>query len=209
MTCTPCHAMKPAITMLVSTLILGGCASAVSDHVSTNYTAVGAAAEARGDWDKARQAFARATLNADQADLPPARKAVAHYEYGRTLGVTCFFDESERELNVAYQLDKQAGQPLFLSLVELARLNLDQQKFAQSAGYFERALPYLDKAGAATRAPTAYADILDEYARALSGAGRSAEAKALADRATALRNGTPGKHSITDRTPYGKFCAKS
>ncbi|MBB5417360.1 hypothetical protein [Paraburkholderia atlantica] len=201
--------MKAIVAVLTLSVVLCGCASAVSERVATNYTAVGAAAERRGDWDTARRAFARATLNADQADLPPARRAIAHYEYGRSLGVTCFFDESERELNAAYQLDKQAGQPLFLSLIELARLNLDQRKFSQSAAYFERAMPFLDEANAADKAPVAYSDILNEYARALAGEGRSAEAKSMTDRATALRDAVLNKRSITDRTPYGKVCSKS
>jgi tetratricopeptide (TPR) repeat protein len=200
--------MNPTVAILLS-VVLCGCASAVSERVATNYTVVGAAAERRGDWDTARRAFARATLNSDQADLPPASRAIAHYEYGRSLGVTCFFDESERELNAAYELDKQAGRPLFLSLVELARLNLDRKKFSQSVAYFERAMPLLDGANAANKAPAAYSDILDEYAHALAGEGRSAEAKALADRATVLRDAALNKRSITDRTPYGKFCGKS
>jgi len=105
--------MKAIVAVLILSVVLCGCASAVSERVANNYTAVGAAAERRGDWDTARRAFARATLNADQAGLPPSSRAIAHYEYGRSLGVTCFFDESERELNAAYELDKQAGQPLF------------------------------------------------------------------------------------------------
>ena len=61
-------------------------------------------------------------------------------------------------------------------------------------------------AGAAAKAPAAYADILDEYAQALTGAERSTEASNVLERADALRGDHPGKRSITDRTPYGKFC---
>ncbi|MHA6848255.1 hypothetical protein [Ralstonia syzygii] len=194
------------LTALFLIPILAGCASAVSERVSANYTRLGAAAQAQGDWDAARRAYAKAMLNADQAGLPADRRAIVHYEYGRSLGATCFFDQSERELHTAYELDKQAGHPVYLSLVELARLMLDQQKFAQSVTYFERALPALDAAGAAAKAPAAYADILDEYAQALTGTERPTEARTAAERAEALRGDHPGKRSITDRTPYGKFC---
>lgn len=163
----------------------------------------------QGDWDTARRAFARVTVNADLAELPAARRALAHYEYGRSLGVTCYFDRAEEELNTAYKLDKEAGQPLYLSLVELARLNLDQNKFSQAAAYFERAIPLLEADGVTKAAPIGYADILDEYASALVGVGRPAEAKLSADRAATLRKAAEGQRSITDRTPYGKFCGKS
>lgn len=201
--------MKLAMTILLPVVVLTGCASAISERVATDYTQVGAAAEARGDWDTARRAFARAVMNADEAGLPLARRATVHYEYGRSLGVTCFFDQSEHELNVAYDLDRQTGQPLFLSLVELARLNLDQGKFVPAAAYFERAMPALDAVNAADKAPIAYAGILDEYARALTGAGRSQEARKPAERAASIRAGRPSGHSITDRTPYGKFCNRT
>ncbi|ARU24277.1 MULTISPECIES: hypothetical protein [Ralstonia solanacearum species complex] len=194
------------LTALVLIPVLAGCVSAVSERVSANYTRLGAAAQEQGDWDAARRAYARATLNADEAGLPADRRAIVHYEYGRSLGATCFFEQSERELHTAYELDQRAGHPVYLSLIELARLMLDQQKFVQSTTYFERALPALDAAGAAAKAPAAYADILDEYAQALTGAERSTEASTVLERADALRGDHPGKRSITDRTPYGKFC---
>lgn len=194
------------LTALFLIPILAGCASAVSERVSANYTRLGAAAQEQGDWYAARRAYAQATFNADQAGLPADRRAIVHYEYGRSLGATCFFEQSEHELHTAYELDKQAGHPVYLSLVELARLMLDQQKFAQSVAYFERALPALDEAAAAAKAPAAYADILDEYAQALTGAERATEARIVVERADTLRGDHPGKQSITDRTPYGKFC---
>ena len=195
-----------SVNALLVVVLLAGCASAVEERISNNYMAQGAAAQARGDWDTARRAYARASVNADQAGLPAGRRGILHYEYGRSLGVTCFFDQSEHELNAAYELDKQAGQPLYLSLVELARLSLDQKKFAQSVEYFECALPELDKDGAASRAPAGYADILDEYAKALAGAGNAVESKIQVNRAATLRVERPSKRSITDRTPYGKYC---
>lgn len=187
---------------------LYGCAAPINERVASNYERVGAAAQARGDWDAARRAYARSATNADLASSSPQKRAVFHYEYGRSLGATCFFNEAEHELNLAYDFDKQAGEPLYLSLVELGRLTLDQQKYPQAVSYFERALPELDRANAAKDAPMAYANILDEYASALSGVGRKQDSSAATKRASELRGANPKGFSITDRTPYGKHCAK-
>ena len=187
---------------------LHGCAAPINERVASNYERVGAAAQARGDWDAARRAYARSATNADLAGSSSQKRAVFHYEYGRSLGATCFFNDAERELNLAYDLDKQAGEPLYLSLVELGRLTLDQQKFPQAVLYFERALPELDRANAAKDAPMAYADILDEYASALLGVGRKQDSSTAKKRASDLRGANPEGFSITDRTPYGKHCTK-
>jgi len=200
--------MRNRCVLIVLLTGLYGCAAPINERVSSNYERVGATAQARGDWDAARRAYARSATNADLAGSNPQKRAVFHYEYGRSLGVTCFFDEAERELNLAYDFDKQAGQPLYLSLVELARLTLDQQKFPKAVLYFERALPELDRASAAKEAPAAYADILDEYASALSGIGREQDSSAVTKRASELRGTNPKGFSITDRTPYGKHCTK-
>lgn len=185
---------------------LFGCAAPINERIATNYASVGVEAQARGDWDAARRAYARSAKNADLASSSPQRRAVFHYEYGRSLGATCFFDEAERELHLAYDFDKQAGQPLYLSLVELARLTLDQQKFSEAISYFKRALQELDRVNASKDAPMAYADILDEYASALLAEGRMQVSKDLEKRASEIRGDNPKGFSITDRTPYGKHC---
>lgn len=189
-------------------LVLTGCASEIQKRTSDNYTMVGMQAQARGDWDGARRAYARAVVNGEQAKLPAKNLAIRTYEYGRALGVTCFFDLAETELNSAYELDKKAGEPLYLSLNELGRLTLDQKKYQQSAGYFERALKVMDLVNFQQDAPIGYADVLDEYAQALAGLDRSAEATNFKKRAADIRQKNPSRYSITDRTPYGKFCTK-
>lgn len=188
--------------------VLAGCASEIQKRTSDNYTLVGMQAQARGDWDTARRAYARAVVNGEQAKLPAKNLAIRTYEYGRALGVTCFFDLAESELNSAYELDKQAGQPLYLSLTELGRLTLDQKKYQRSAGYFERALKELDLANVQQKSPIGYSDILDEYAQALAGIDKPAEAASIKKRASEIKQKNSDRHSITDRTPYGKFCTK-
>ena len=57
-------------------------------------------------------------------------QAITWYEYGRALGVVCRFQESEAALLKSNTLDDLAGQPLFYSFTELARLRLDQNDFS-------------------------------------------------------------------------------
>lgn len=196
--------------LLIATLLLSliGCVSAIQKRNSDKYTLIGIQAQARGNWDGARRAYARAVVYAEQANLPAKNRAIRTYEYGRALGVTCFFDLAELELNSAYELDKQAGEPLYLSLTELGRLTLDQKKYQQASTYFERSLTEIDKVNAQQVAPIAYADILDEYAQALVGINRFEDANVAKNRASEIRAKNPNGRSITDRTPYGKFCTK-
>jgi len=197
------------LTFAMSVTLAAGCAPAINEKVAGNHAQAGQVALARGDWDGARRAFARAATNAELANSDVRRRAVFHYEYGRALGATCYFAEAERELTLAHDLDRQGGQPLYLSLFELARLSLDQGRFQPAVRYFERAFAEADRADAARQAPMAYADILDEFAAALSGSGRAREAEAATARAIAIRGANPKGRSSTDRTPYGKHCGRS
>ncbi len=185
------------------------CVVPINEHTADNSVAVAAVAQQRGKWDNARVAYAKAVTEPSLNDADPKKQAIMHYEYGRALGVTCFFDMAEAELNRAYELDKQSFGPVYLTLVELARLNLDQKKYAQSVDYFERAMPELEFVNAVTEDPRAFADILDEYASALGAVGRAAEAQTATQRASDIRTKNPGTQPITDRTPYGKQCTKS
>jgi hypothetical protein len=190
----------------LSAFALGGCASAIHDKNSDNYTLVGYQAQQRGDWDAARRAYAKAVVNAEMGNTPIKSRSIRTYEYGRALGVTCFFDLAEAELKMAYKLDKQSSQPLFLSLVELARLNFSQEKFVASLPYYEEAISELDKASAAEKAPGGYAEILEEYAIALAKAGKVVDSKRITAKVSEIKTKNPKASSITEKTPYGKFC---
>ena len=85
--------MKIGILLATATVVLSGCVSAINEKVAANYSQVGAQAQARGDWDTARRAYARSANNVDLAGSSVQRRAIFHYEYGRSLGATCFFEE--------------------------------------------------------------------------------------------------------------------
>lgn len=168
----------------------------------------GAAAEERGDWDAARRIYARSFADKNLAKTSPRYRAVLHYEYGRALGATCFFKEAEHELALAHDLDKKNGGIFYLSLTELARLNLAQQNFREAVSYFALALAELDPVITATKTPVIYASVLDDYASALSGAGRPKNAEAATRQAAEIRANMPAEQqSAADPTPYGKHCA--
>jgi tetratricopeptide (TPR) repeat protein len=214
------HYLAVAVVLAV---LLTGCASAINSRNAENYMTTGAIhqhnavrheannehAKARDSWDMARRAFARAVVNAQLAGLPDATRAVLAYEYGRSLGVTCFFDLAETYLTNTYELDKKAGHPLYLSLDELALLMLDQGKYSQAVEYFESGIKELDKVEFYKASPAdavAYANFLDEYALALSKSGNNPKAAGIKGRASEIRSQYPGQASSTERTPYGKYC---
>ena len=84
---------------------------------------------------------------------------------------------------------------------------MDQKKWSQAINYFDSAMPELEKINASNESPHAYADILDEYAQALSGLNKP-EAKDYFQRANEIRKKYPKGYSITDRTPYGTQCSR-
>jgi len=198
-------AMMSFCTLLLSS----GCTNPINAKTATNYAKAATNASQAGDWATARIYWSRAIINAQLGGVSQAQLAALHYEHGRASGVVCEFSDAEKSLTQAYDLDKQAGGPTYLSLVELARLTLDQKKFPDAVGYFERAIPELEARRAPTEAPIGFADILDEYATALRSSHRVAEAQTVATRSEKLRSENAGKSSITDRTPYGKKCAAS
>lgn len=200
--------MNRFISAVIVLLGLAGYAHGNEKPIN-EYMRDGVAAQERGDWDEARRIYALAFSEGNLAQADPRFRAVLHYEYGRSLGVTCSFDEAERQLNLANDLDKHTGGVFYLSLTELARLNLDQRKFAEAVAYLERVMAELDPVITARRVPIFYANVLEDYAMALSGIGRETDAEAAAKRAAEVRGGTPKEQFVFDRTPYGKHCPKS
>jgi hypothetical protein len=215
---------KYYLTVVIAlTVLLTGCVSelnrrnaeryalagAINQRNAVQYAQNGEQTKARDSWDTARRAYARAVVNGELAGLPAKTQALLMYEYGRSLGVTCFFDLAETWLNNAYEQDKQADQPLYLSLDELGRLMFDQRKYPQATEYLGRGIKLLDEADFYKSSPgaaIAYADILDEYALALSKSGNDAKVSDIKKRAAEIRSQYPNQISSTDRTPYGKYC---
>ena len=82
--------MKRLIAGVIILLSLVGCES-VDEKSGGDYKQKAAAAEKRGDWDAARRFYATSFADRNLGQTSPRYRAVLHYEYGRSLGVTCFF----------------------------------------------------------------------------------------------------------------------
>lgn len=196
------------VTVLFIALTVTSNVSAVHAASAREHARAANAAGKAGDWTNARKQWAQALENAQREGSPAKLLAVFNYEYGRALGVQCFWDEAEKHLLKAFELDQQTGGPAFISLVELARLRYDQKQYDKCVPYFKRAIEALEKMSAATESPAEFSVILDEYAVALRGIGNEQEATSVQGRAKEIRSKYPGGYSVTDRTPYGKHCAK-
>jgi len=161
----------------------------------------------RGDYDEALRHH-RTVLEEGLPEEDRARFILSIYEAGRAAGVLCRFAEAEAYLLEALALDQANAGLVHFDLVELARLALDQQKYVESAAYFARALPILEGIQAESDAPIEFANILEEYALALSRSDQPEKAEEKNARAAAIRARTPRGASITERTPYGSECAQ-
>ncbi len=199
--------MKRLIPGVIILLGLVGCES-VDEKSGSNFEVKAAAAEKRGDWDAARRLYATSFANKNLGQTSPRYRSVLHYEYGRSLGVTCFFKEAEHEFSLAHDLDKKTGGIFYLSLTELGRLSLAQKKYPEAVSYFERVLAELDPIITAKKSPAFYAGVLEDYASALAGAGRPKNAEAAEKQAAEIRATLPAEQSNTERTPYGTQCPK-
>lgn len=192
--------------LLCALFISQAWATPMNRENATKHANAGGNAAASGNWDTARKEWAQAVKNGELGNIPEQHQAIFYYEYARAAGVTCFFDISETYLNKAYELDKKIGGPYFLSLVELFRLNLDQEKYIVAIKYFKKVLPVLEEINAPTQSPAEFAKLLDEYSVALKSIGKNNEARKLKDRSNKIKR--KAKNSITDRTPYGSSCSE-
>jgi tetratricopeptide (TPR) repeat protein len=165
----------------------------------------GANFERLNQWTSAREEFKAAMETLNQFKDPDLLMVTLEYEYGRSLGVTGHFKEAEVWLKLARDGDEHLNAPTYMDLTELARLNLDQGKYAAALPYFEQLFQELDRIGAPESTPAAYCDLLKEYADALDGVGKSQEADMKRQDIEDVKAKHPFRRSMTDRTPYGKY----
>lgn len=195
---------KPFMIFFLS-LMIYSCGPSLSVGVR-NHLNIAYKAEYKGSWSTAETHYGKALVQAESEGASENVLAVLNYQYGRALGVTCSFNESEQHLLKALELDEKNGGATFMDLNELARLHYDQGNYSKAIFYFEKSLPAMDQFGSANKAPIAYADILLEYSEALQRTGNDSKAQELKNKAMEIRNKRPKAYSITERTPYGKYC---
>lgn len=186
---------------------LSGCASTLNESNAHNYANAGFVAQQDGDWDMARRHWAKAAVNAQLAGMPDSQQAIAFHEYGRSCGVTCFFDQSEEYLLKSLALDKSSGGPIHMSLLELARLNFDQKKYKEANRYYEQLPALYDKANAAEQDPAGVALVYKEFSLSLESTGRDKESEKYSKLSEQLKKNVRSNASNTERTPYGMHCS--
>lgn len=198
------HGVKP-LFVLGFAVFFAACAGGPSSDLKDNYRQA-LKLQSAGQWKESIPHFEKALELAQKQEINAAKLTGLHFEYGRALGVTCAFAESESQLTTALELDRQYSGPVFMDQIELARLNFDQKKFPAAIPFFERGFSMLDRLGVSFEDPIGYANLLDEYAQALERTGQLSKARNLRSQSSDLRRKYPKIPAKTQRTPYGKFC---
>ena len=194
------------ILIIVALFIFQSCAAPINQRNAEKYYAAAVSAQHSGDWWNSRKYFARAISNAELAGAPSKGLAVLWYEYGRSSGVICDWEEAENGLNKAFELDSKIGGPAYMSLYELAQMNYARELYTAAIEYFQGAYSGMEEDQADTKDPIGYADFLDKYIHALEQAGRNDLVPQLSARSEKIRAAFTGKESHTEQTPYGTLC---
>jgi len=189
-------------------LLVTGCANPINRVTYKRYYQGGMAAEQSQEYEKAKENYYRALVNARIGNLGPQDNASAAYSLGRMLGILCDHDNAEKMLLEALQFDEQSHGPVHMSFIELARLKLDQGKYSESVVYFEKALPLVDKNEYIEVDPIGFAVIFGEYSDALTKAGRQVDSVKFTARSEQFRNDYPDRKAVAERTPYKENCGK-
>jgi len=163
--------------------------------------------ENEAHWEDAYQEWTRVAADAGPPFASEADLAVIHYELARSAGVTCRWDEAVKEFMVAYDYDRTSGGPSDMAMFELGDLYACRKDWTHAVQYYERGFAELERLGKWKQIHVAdrlYA--WNQYAAALRGAGRAADAEAVEAKARALA-ATAEREHVMHPTPYGSQCA--
>lgn len=192
--------------IIILIISVSGCATAINEKNAHSYASAGMAAQNAGDWKSATEYWFRALTNAKLAGMPEKSLAIAFYEYGRSAGATCKFQHSEEALSKAMELDEKINGPVYMSIVELARLNLKQKNYVKAADYYSKLPPIYQSLSAEEKDPAGVALVYKEYSETLHFIGKDEEAEKLKNKSIALIK-TSTEPSPAEVTPYGEFCS--
>lgn len=191
----------------LSALFLAACVTAIPPSQGIHS---GNIAYERGDYVQAKESFASALQLATQQNWKP-HIATAKYGLGRSLGQLCQFGEAEKYLLEAANLESEIsgakGIHLSQDYFELARLYYDYGKFDKSVPYFQKAIPLAEELRVGSSDPIGYANVLEDYAIALSKVGDANQAKAIEQRIATLRQSNPGKSAGFKIVRFNPQCA--
>lgn len=187
----------PTFIALMFMLISGCISNPINAHTAKKYFEYGVQAADTGDWDLARQNFARAHVNAQIGHLGPETEAQCIYEWSRVTGYMGKYADAEKGFNeVLVLIDRAHGKAdalLAPTLCELARLFHDTRQHSKAISIFERAVSELEKTLIKEDDPIAFADFLEEYASSLRALGEDTRANELIHRVGSIRDENKGR----------------
>jgi hypothetical protein len=128
-------------------------------------------------------------------------------------GYTCDYAQAEKLLLESLALEQGLQKPDPANITkrwsELGRLYQDQRRFRESADYFSRAVPELERLGVVESDPVGFALYLDDYSQSLLQSGQAAPAAAAAARASELRANNASRSAEFTPMHYRDVCAKA
>ena len=185
------------IAVLFIVGLIGGCVNPINKYNADKYYEMGLMAEQEENWEAARESYWRAWVNARDGNAPPEYQSAVLYNLGRMMGYTCDFQQAEVLLRESLDREIPLSGPdssnISKRLFELARLNFDQGKYAESASYYAKAIPMAERLGIEKDDPVILANSLDELAQAYQLSGQAALAVASAQDAATIRARNEGR----------------
>ncbi|MFI5337291.1 MAG: tetratricopeptide repeat protein [Opitutales bacterium] len=140
--------MKP-ITILLTVLLISGCANPLNRVTYDRYWKEGGDAEHAGQLGVAEQAYYRALVNVDMGNLGPLLKAQALYNLGCVKRRVRKYAEAEDLLKQSLALDEKILSSDDLDTdrcrIELCVVFAAQAKWVDGSRYLEQVLPHVSR----------------------------------------------------------------
>ena len=170
--------MKPIIVLL-SVLLISGCANPLNRVTYDRYWKQGGDAERVGQLGVAEQAYYRALMNVDMGNLEPLLKAQALYNLGCVKRRVGKYTEAEDLLKQSLALDEKILSPEDLDtdrcLIELSVTFSAQEKWSEGSRYLERVFPHASRFSGHER--EFIGEVFKHFAAGLRKAGQEERAK--------------------------------
>jgi len=187
------------LCFLAGCFLLSGCVGVLNPFRSSFFARdiqIGNALEDEGNFLEAKKRYAMAINEADVNFLKPEDKSCALYDYGRMCGLLGDFDQAENCLLQALTLEEESNDPekekhITMRLFELARLYQAWGKDAKSVEYYAKAIPLAENQQVDKKEPTAYAIVLEDYAKELERINSSRNAQQVREKAQKIREDNP------------------
>jgi tetratricopeptide (TPR) repeat protein len=197
--------MNKSLSVVLLSLILCSCANPLNRITAERYYGGGVQNQNKGDWKNAAESFRRAYLNTQWGSLSDKEAALYAYEYGRTSGTVCDWDNAKQGLDKAYELDTKIGTPMHYDLVEFALMYQAMGEYQKSKEYFSQTLKSMNNDNILEKQPIYYADTLQRYSGVLGHIGDVTQSYDLQKQAKKIIEDNP--YAKPHRAiPHGQHC---